>query len=200
MESVVVRLAAASGRREDEGGNTGQGPRVPDHIIQALLSARTPSKLCAGFPGPGSIIGHRTTSSIALGHFDFTSSTVETPASRLWGRSRHAAPTQRTYDGIYSRSTDEEDRSLFDWDEHNIAHVLENGVEPDEAEQAVLDPRRVGTPAYNMGRERRWALLGATEEGRVLFVVYARRRGLVRVVTARDATPRERGRYRKRGK
>jgi uncharacterized DUF497 family protein len=55
-------------------------------------------------------------------------------------------------------------------------------------------------PAYNVGRERRWALLGATEEGRRLYVVYTRRRGRIRVVSARDATPREKRRYRKRGK
>ena len=33
-------------------------------------------------------------------------------------------------------------------------------MEPGEAEDAVLDPRRIGAPAYNLGSERRWALLG----------------------------------------
>ncbi len=101
---------------------------------------------------------------------------------------------------VYTAKDDEEGDPLFDWDEHNLAHVRENDVEPDEVEEAVLDPGRIGAPAYNLGQERRWALLGATEEGRILFVVYTRRRGLVRIVTARDATPNERRRYRKRGK
>ncbi len=48
----------------------------------------------------------------------------------------------------------------FDWDEHNTSHVLENDVEPEEAEDAVLDPDRVSMPAYNVGRERRYALVG----------------------------------------
>lgn len=64
----------------------------------------------------------------------------------------------------------------------------------------MLDPRRIGMPAYNVEGERRWALLGATEEGRQLFVVYMRRRGRIRVVSARNATAGEKRRYRKRGK
>jgi uncharacterized DUF497 family protein len=34
----------------------------------------------------------------------------------------------------------------------------------------------------------------------ILFVVFTRRRGRVRAITARDATPEEKRRYRKRGK
>ena len=43
--------------------------------------------------------------------------------------------------------------------------------------------------------ERRWAVLGATEAGRILFVVFTQRSRLVRVITARDARKR---RYRRR--
>jgi len=89
----------------------------------------------------------------------------------------------------------------FDWDEHNTAHVRENGAEPEEAEDAVLDPDGVGMPAYNIRRERRWALVGRVEgSGRLLFVVYTHRRGRIRVVTARDAEPQEKRRYVTRGK
>lgn len=73
-------------------------------------------------------------------------------------------------------------------------------MEPGEAEDAVLDPRRIGAPAYNLGSERRWALLGTPEGGETLFVVYTRRRGRIRVVTARPATNQEKRRYRKGGK
>ena len=86
----------------------------------------------------------------------------------------------------------------FDWDDENIAHISRHGVELWEAEEALLDPGRIGTPARNVGRETRRAALGATEAGRVLFVVYTRRRGKVRVVTARDAEDREKRRYRRR--
>ena len=90
---------------------------------------------------------------------------------------------------------------MFDWDEHNSDHLRERGIEPEEAEEAILDPDRIGAAAYNAGQERRWALLGATEAaGRILFVVYTRGRGRIRVITAREATVREKRRYRKRGK
>ena len=86
----------------------------------------------------------------------------------------------------------------FDWDDENTAHISRHGVEPWEAEEALLDPGRIRTPAHRVGRETRRAALGATEAGRVLFVVYTRRRGKVRVVTARDAEDREKRRYRRR--
>lgn len=63
-----------------------------------------------------------------------------------------------------------------------------------------MDPGGLGAPAYDVGREKRWGLLGATESGRILFVVYTTRQGRIRVVTARDATDREKRPYRKRGK
>lgn len=86
----------------------------------------------------------------------------------------------------------------FDWDDENIAHIAQHGVQPWEAEEALLDPGRTRTPAYRVGRETRRAALGATDVGRILFVVYTRRRGRVRVVTARDAGDREKRRYRRR--
>jgi uncharacterized DUF497 family protein len=89
---------------------------------------------------------------------------------------------------------------VFDWDEHNSGHVTESGIEPEEAEEALLAPQRIGAPAYNAGDERRWAALGTTADGRILFVVFTRRQGLIRVVTARNTTEREKRRYRAKGK
>lgn len=87
---------------------------------------------------------------------------------------------------------------MYDWDENNEAHVGRHGVEPYEAEEALEDPDRVGVAAYNARGETRWATLGATEDGRILFVVFVRRRGGIRVATARDAEPREKRRYSRR--
>jgi uncharacterized DUF497 family protein len=69
-----------------------------------------------------------------------------------------------------SKSAKDEDAALFDWDEDNVSHVRGNGVEPHEAEEAVLDPGRVSAPAYNIS------------------------------VTARVASDREKCRYRTQGK
>ncbi len=86
---------------------------------------------------------------------------------------------------------------MFDWDDSNVDHVARHHVTREEAEEALLDPRRISTSAYTVVSERRWALIGATEDERVLFVVFTRRGRQVRVVTARDATPREKHRYRR---
>lgn len=89
------------------------------------------------------------------------------------------------------------DRREFEWDEHNVDHIARHGVEPWEAEEVLLDTGRVGTSAYNVRGELRWAVLGATEPGRVLFVVLTERAEKVRVVTARDAEYKEKRRYRR---
>jgi len=85
----------------------------------------------------------------------------------------------------------------FDWDEANTAHIARHGVRPEEA---LANPRRLVLRIRSQRGEERWAALGATEAGRILFVVFTRRRGRVRVITARDATLGEKRRYRKRGK
>ena len=101
---------------------------------------------------------------------------------------------------------------MFEWDDGNVAHIAEHGITPDEVEEAFADPRRLGVDAYTTPTERRWGLVGSTEEGRLLFVVYTRRGSAtgpqpippdrlgsrIRVVTARDADPGLRRRYRRR--
>jgi hypothetical protein len=89
---------------------------------------------------------------------------------------------------------------MFDWDDENANHIAEHGVTPEEAEEAVTDPRRARAPAYRTATEQRLAYLGASTAGRVLYVVLTRRAGRLRVVTARDADRQEKRRYRERGK
>lgn len=86
---------------------------------------------------------------------------------------------------------------MFDWNDANVEHIAEHGIEPDEAEQALLDPHRRAADAYDTATERRWAVIGATEARRILYVVYTQRGSAIRVVTARDALARERRRYRR---
>ncbi len=49
----------------------------------------------------------------------------------------------------------------------------------------------------NSGVERRSGFIGATEAGRILYVAYTKRGGVIRVVTARDANSREKRSYRR---
>jgi uncharacterized protein len=89
---------------------------------------------------------------------------------------------------------------VFEWDEHNSMHIAEYGLSPEDVEEALVDPRRLGTPAYNVAGAERRAVIGATSEGSLLLVAVTRRGDVVRVVTARDANEWERKRYRRRGK
>ncbi len=83
---------------------------------------------------------------------------------------------------------------MFDWDEYDLDHIARHGIDPDEAEDAVLDPGRVTFPA----RRGRVGYIGMTEVGRVLVVILDRKKNLWRVVTARDAGPNEKKSYRRR--
>ena len=93
------------------------------------------------------------------------------------------------YDSIYA---------VFEWDDANVQHIAEHHVTPDEAEEVFADRRQFSVPAYHTPTERRAAIVGATEEDRVLYIVYTRRADRIRVITARDADPILWRRYRRR--
>ena len=84
----------------------------------------------------------------------------------------------------------------FDWDDDNLDHIARHQVEPEEAEEALSDPDLIVTDAYNTPTEQRAAVVGATEDGRILFVVYMVREARFRVVTARDANKSQKRAYR----
>ena len=48
----------------------------------------------------------------------------------------------------------------FDWDEANTAHIARHGVRPEEAEEALTDPRRLVLRIRSQRGEERWAALG----------------------------------------
>lgn len=81
----------------------------------------------------------------------------------------------------------------FWWDELNIEHIADHGVEPYEAEAALINARwirKVGDGKY--------IAYGQTDSGRYLTVVFAPKdRQRTRVITARDMTPAERRNIRK---
>lgn len=85
----------------------------------------------------------------------------------------------------------------FDWDDDNVEHIARHQVLLEEVEEALADPERITRPAHRSS-EPRFGFLGATEAGRLLFVVVTPRRGLIRVVMARDADRTEKALYRRR--
>lgn len=84
----------------------------------------------------------------------------------------------------------------FVWDDENLAHIARHGVSPEEVEETL-----VGEPLLLRGPEDRYLAYGRTENDRWVFAVYViRRRGRVRVLTARDMTVRERRLYQRKRK
>lgn len=92
---------------------------------------------------------------------------------------------------------------MFDWDEANEGHIWDrHRVSPAEAEQVLLAEDRVSYSSRVERSERRFMVVGSTDAGRVLSVVYTWRASLIRVVSAREPSGRELRHYRasRRGK
>jgi len=79
-------------------------------------------------------------------------------------------------------------KSLFDWDKHNLAHINKHKVTPEEVEQVLSnDPLFIETRIDLKSGEERIRELGHTNAGRVLFVGWMQRGDFVRPVTAYPA-------------
>jgi len=82
----------------------------------------------------------------------------------------------------------------FDWDIRNRVHIWEHGVNALEAEEVFFDK-----PVYLKHGRDRYVVFGVTEEGRYLFVVFCRKdKNLIRIITAREMTQKEKRSYKKR--
>lgn len=82
----------------------------------------------------------------------------------------------------------------FQWDQANISHIGRHGVAPDEAEQVFFNsPREKGRS--DRDGEVRFVLVGLSDAGRCLSVVFTERGDFVRVVTAFTATSKNRREY-----
>jgi len=87
----------------------------------------------------------------------------------------------------------------FTWDQAKArANIRKHGVSFDEAQTAFLDEdaRLVDDPDHS-DDEDRFILLGMSAAPRLLVVVHAYREtgGVIRIISARKATPRERQAY-----
>ena len=84
------------------------------------------------------------------------------------------------------------------WDDWNVDHIAEHGVEPEEVEQICQHgphlARRAGITRYGLPR---YYVYGQTTSGRYLFIVLDREhKAIFYVVTARDMTSAEKRMYR----
>lgn len=81
----------------------------------------------------------------------------------------------------------------FWWDEENTDHIADHGVDPYEAEYVIRYAK-----AFRRALGEKFSVYGQTDSGRYLMVVFAPKGGnRVRVVTARDLTPKEKRNARK---
>ncbi len=85
----------------------------------------------------------------------------------------------------------------FDWDEGNLLKNWEkHRVSAVECEQVFFNrPVVAAEDTEHSRQEERMFALGQTDAGRLLFVVFTVRRDLIRVISARDMSKRERKEY-----
>jgi hypothetical protein len=85
----------------------------------------------------------------------------------------------------------------FEWDPQKAAaNLAKHKVSFEEAATVFADPLGgiVTDPRHSSGEER-FALLGLSQERRLLTVMYVERGGAVRIISARPATRPERRNY-----
>jgi uncharacterized DUF497 family protein len=87
----------------------------------------------------------------------------------------------------------------FQWDRHNAVKNRErHQVSVPECEEVFFNvPLLVQEDSKHSQREPRFYCLGETDAGRSLFVVFTIRGTLIRVISARDTSRREREVYRR---
>ena len=80
----------------------------------------------------------------------------------------------------------------FEWDDGNILHIaLRHGIEPEEAEEVLAL-----APLIRRTKRGHYAAFGRTDSGRLLVIVFERRKeSLVRVITGWDMNDVERRYY-----
>jgi uncharacterized DUF497 family protein len=85
----------------------------------------------------------------------------------------------------------------FEWDKHNSEKVkARHGVASVECEQVFFNlPVIAGNDEKHSETENRFYVLGQTDSGRLLFLVFTVRKGKLRVISARDMNKKERRVY-----
>lgn len=85
----------------------------------------------------------------------------------------------------------------FEWDEGNLQKNWEvHRVSASECEQVFFNyPLTVASDVKHSEKESRYYALGQTDKGRLIYLVFTIRNNLVRVISARDMSRKERKEY-----
>jgi uncharacterized DUF497 family protein len=85
----------------------------------------------------------------------------------------------------------------FEWDENKAsANLLKHGVSFDEARTAFDDPFFVDfyDPDHSI-EEHRYIIVGQSNQGRLLMVSYTERDDIIRIISSRELSAKEREIY-----
>ena len=84
----------------------------------------------------------------------------------------------------------------FQWDKDNIEkNWQKHKVSPVECEQIFFNKALFAEDVEHSQREKRYYALGLTNDKRLLFVAFTIRRNLIRIISARDMSKKERKIY-----
>lgn len=85
----------------------------------------------------------------------------------------------------------------FEWDKNNAKKIWQkHKVTPAESEEVFFNkPLVVAEDIKHSSYESRFYVLGKTDLGRKIFIVFTVRKRLIRVISARDMNRKEKGSY-----
>lgn len=85
----------------------------------------------------------------------------------------------------------------FDWDEGNTEkNWIRHQITRNESEQVFFnEPLVIADDTKHSQYEKRWYILGRSDAGRLIFIVFTIRKDLIRVISARDMNKKEREEY-----
>lgn len=87
----------------------------------------------------------------------------------------------------------------FQWDKFNITKIrLRHGITTEEAEQPFFNDHWLQFDESHSSTEKRYQLLGKNHSERLLFIIFTIRGNKVRVISARQASRKERAAYDKK--
>lgn len=85
----------------------------------------------------------------------------------------------------------------FEWDKGNLDKSYnKHGITPNEAEEVFLDEEQlVLEDVKHSEKEKRFTIIGKSRKETILFIAFTVRRNKIRVISARKANSKERGKY-----
>ena len=80
----------------------------------------------------------------------------------------------------------------FEWDGENSRKLGKHEVTNEESEEAFFDTkRRIYKDIIHSHNETRYLLIGRTQKGKLLFIVFTQRNKKIRIISARSINKKE---------